>query len=53
MAALAILLRMPEVVPVLLAATIGVVTLALILTRPRRLPEPASAVVGAGLVLAR
>jgi arsenical pump membrane protein len=35
-----------------LASTVGVVTLALILTRPRRLPEPASAIVGAALMLA-
>jgi hypothetical protein len=46
MAALAILLRMPDLLSVLLAATFGVVMLALILTRPRRLPKPASALIG-------
>ncbi len=36
----------------LVATTVGVVTVALILVRPRRLPEPAAALAGAGLMLA-
>jgi arsenical pump membrane protein len=42
---------MPDVLAAGLATTVGVVTLGLILTRPRRLPEPTAAVIGAALML--
>jgi arsenical pump membrane protein len=42
---------MSEPLPGVLATAVAVATLILILTRPRRIPEPASAVLGAALML--